>query len=161
MPMDPEKITALSTIARLAGWSEEHVRELADHLAALDPAPREPHEQLYAALDHGWANKRHLIVSLDWKSAVSELAWQIETLLRQQGVKPREIPLGDFTPPDETAVYEDGCFKHFNAWLRGRGRELQSIDISGDHYLFTVGRVYDRHDWGFAFRDLGIRLLLL
>ena len=107
-PIDTEKISALSTIARLAGWDVESVGELEKHLAALDPAPRKPHEQLYAALNHGWAKQQHLIVSLDWKSAVSELVWQVKTILAQQGVNLRKVPYARFTPPDEVAVYEDG-----------------------------------------------------
>ncbi len=161
MPLDAEKITTLSTIARLAGWSAESVSELAEQLSTLDPTPREPHELLYAALNYGWSKQQQLIVCLDWKSAVSELIWQLKTILQQQGVSISEVPLGRFTPPDDVAVYEDGCFEHFDAWLRGRGRELQSIHIPGDHYLFTVGRVADRHDWWRAFHTLGIRITKL
>lgn len=74
---------------------------------------------------------------LDWKSAIEDLVWRIETSLRQNYDKVIDLPSDTQWEPNASISY-DNVFKTYDNALRQHGFQLGFMNTGGDDYALLV-----------------------
>ena len=98
-------------------------------------------------------NNIHLIMSLDWKSDVSDLGWRLSSSLKDNFNKKFTFPL--LENYREMSVAHDHVFEDFDKSLRSKSFQMSFIDTKSDEYVIIVHRTEDKEAVEQAVRKIG------
>ncbi len=103
-------------------------------------------------------NGIHFIMALDWKQEIRDLAWRIESSLRDNFNLTITLP-NPITYGERASVSSKNVFKDFDKSLKIQNFKIGFIDTDADEYIIIVHKTKDEHEIVDAVKKIGYNYL--